>query len=119
MKRKGSGTLAAWLLAGSDLTLRKGNTNDPDLPSLVLLENARTVVNGVPQTIPTTSAERADFRWVADLKAVCQTGCNIDTAMLDAEPPAGLIAARLTLRTGNIFTFSMARIGSDITTVNF
>ena len=110
---------AAWLLAGSDLTLRKGNTSDPDLPSLVLLENSRSVVNGVPQMVPTTSAERADFSWVADLKAVCQTGCNIDTAMLDAEPPAGLIAARLTLRTGNIFTFSMARIGSDITPVNF
>lgn len=110
---------AAWLLEDSELSLRKGSTSDPDLPSLVLNESARSTVNGVLQTIPTTSAERADFSWVANLKQICQTGCNIDTAMLDAEPPAGLIAARLTLHTGNIFTFSMARIGSDITPVNF
>ena len=107
------------MLAGSDLTLRKGSVNDPELPSLSLLESTRSVVNGVPQTIPTTSAERADFSWVADLEEICQNGCDIDEAMLEAEPPAGVIAARFKLQTGNFFTFSIARIGSDITPVNF
>jgi hypothetical protein len=110
---------AVWLLENSDLTLRKGNTTDPDLPALVLQENTRSTVNGVLQAIPTTSTERADFSWVADLKQVCGSGCNIDDAMLEAEPPAGVIAARFTLRTGNFFTYSIARIGGDITPVNF
>lgn len=110
---------AAWLLAGSDLSLRKGSVNDPDLPPLVLREDARGSVNGVPRVIPTTSAEREDFSWVADLKKICQTGCNIDSALVEAEPPAGVIAARLRLHTGKLFTFSIARIGTDITPVNF
>lgn len=110
---------AVWLLEGSDLTLQKGNSNDPDLPELTFRDDTRSVVNGVPQAIPTTSSERSDFSWVADLQKVCQTGCNLDEAMFDAEPPAGLIAARMTLRTGDIFTYSIARIGSDITPVNF
>ncbi len=110
---------AAWLLSNSDLTVRKGNINDPELPSVVLVDSARSVVNGVPQAVPTTSAERADVSWVADLEEICQNGCDIDEAMLEAEPPAGVIAARFTLQTGNFFTFSMARIGSDITPVNF
>lgn len=110
---------AAWQLAGSELSLRKGSAADPELPSLVLRDDARSSVNGVAQIIPTTSTEREDFNWVADLKKICQTGCNIDTAMLDAQPPAGLIAARLRLRTGKIFTYSIARIGSNITPVHF
>ncbi|MFL6246473.1 MAG: hypothetical protein ACJ74H_10650 [Thermoanaerobaculia bacterium] len=110
---------AAWLLAGSELSIRKGSTSDPELPSLELTENARSSVNGVPQIIPTTSIERSDFSWVADLKKICQNGCNIDTALLEAQPPAGLIAARLRLRTGKVFTYSIARIGQNITPVNF
>jgi hypothetical protein len=109
----------AWLLNGSELSLRKGSTNDPELPSLVLRDDTRSTVNGVLQSIPTTSTEREDISWVADLKKICQTGCNIDTAMLDAEPPAGLIAARFTLRTGKVYTYSIARIGTNITPVNF
>lgn len=110
---------AAWLLAGSELSIRKGSTSDPDLPSLVLVDDARGSVNGVPQIIPTNSAEREDISWVADLKKICQTGCNIDTAMVEAEVPPGVIAARMRLRTGRMFTWSIARIGSNITPVNF
>lgn len=110
---------AAWLLAGSDLSLRKGNTGDPELPALVLRDDVRPVVNGVPQIIPTTSTEREDFSWVADLKKICQTGCNIDTALVEAEVPDNVIVARLRLRTGKVFTYSVARIGTDITPVNF
>ena len=110
---------AAWLLANSELSIRKGDSGDPALPSLVLTENARGSVNGVPQIIPTTSNEREDFSWVADLKKICQNGCNIDTALLEAQPPAGVIAARLRLRTGKVYTYSIARIGQNITPVHF
>ncbi len=110
---------AAWLLSGSDLSLRKGSTSDPELPALVLIDDTRSSVNGVPQIIPTTANERKDFSWLADLKKICQSGCNIDTALLEAQPPAGVIAARLRLRTGNVFTYSIARIGQDITPVHF
>ena len=110
---------AAWLLGGSELSIRKGCSTDADLPPLVLRDDARSSVNGVPQVIPTTSTEREDFSWVADLKKICQTGCNIDDALIEAEPPAGLIAARLRLHTGKLYTFSIARIGENITPVNF
>ena len=110
---------AAWLLANSDLSIRKGDPEDPELPSLVLTENTRSSVNGVPQIIPTTSNEREDFSWVANLKKICENGCNIDTALLEAQPPAGVIAARLRLRTGKVYTYSIARIGQNITPVNF
>jgi hypothetical protein len=110
---------AAWLLAGSDLSIRKGSTTDPALPPLVLREAARSTVNGVLQTIPTTSAEREDFSWVADLKKICESGCNIDSALVEAEVPSSMIAARLRLRTGDVYTYSIARIGSNVTPVNF
>jgi hypothetical protein len=110
---------AAWLLAGSDLSIRKGATNDAELPALDLIDGARGTVDGVPRIIPTTSAEREDFSWVANLKKICGSGCNIDTALLEAQPPAGLIAARLRLRTGKLYTYSIARIGSNVTPVNF
>lgn len=110
---------AAWLLAGSDLSLRKGNTGDPELPALVMRDDVRPSVNGVPQIIPTTSAQREDLSWVADLKKICQTGCNIDAALVEAEVPDNVIAARLRLRTGKVFTYSIARIGTDITPVHF
>jgi hypothetical protein len=109
----------AWLLAGSDLSIRKGDTNDPELPALVLTENARASVNGVPQIIPTTSAEREDISWLADLKDICESGCDIDSALIEAEAPASVVVARLRLRTGRLFTYSIARIGSDITPVHF
>lgn len=108
----------AWVLSGSDLSLRKGSTNDPDLPALSF-QGGRATVNGVPLSIPTTSTERQDYSWIADLKQLCASGCTLDPAVLASQPPAGLVAARFKLRTGKMFTYSVARIGSDVTPVNF
>ncbi len=108
----------AWELVGSDLTLRKGSTSDPDLPSLVLRKNVRGMVNGEPRIIPTTSAEREDYTWLADLDQLCPT-CELNPAVLGSQPPAGIVAARLRLRSGNVFTYSIARIGTDVTPVHF
>ena len=104
----------AWELAGSDLSLRKGATTDPDLPALDFIDNARGSAN-----IPTSSSEREDFNWVANLKQLCTSGCSIDSDLLGTNPPASLVAARLTLRTGKVFTYSIARIGGDVTPVQF
>jgi hypothetical protein len=104
----------AWLLAGSDLKVRKGNANDPALPALSI----RSGVRGT-SIVPTTSIERGDFGWVANLKQLCANGCTLNPAVLGSNPPAGLIAARFRLKTGNVFTYSVARIGGNVTPVNF
>jgi hypothetical protein len=110
---------AAWQLAGSDLSVRKGCSRDPELPPLVLRDNVRNTIDGVPQAIPTSAREREDYSWLASLTKVCPSGCTLNPAVLSAQPPAGLIAARLRLRSGKVFTYSVARLGSNITPVNF
>jgi len=108
----------AWELSGSDLSIRKTSTNDPDLPALVIRNDVRGSVNGVPNIIPTTSAEREDLSWVAGLQKVCPVACTLNTDVFDAQPPS-IVAARLHLRSGKVFTYSIARIGSNVTPVHF
>ena len=67
----------AWQLSGSDLSL-----------------------------VPTTSKERADFRWTSNL-----VDLNDDVLQLGSNSPlSNLVAARLHLRTGKCFTYSVSRI---------
>jgi len=75
---------AAWQLAGSDLSIRKTSANAADLPPLTFVENARASSNGVPLAIPTTSTERTDFSWLADLKQICPNDCTVDPARVNA-----------------------------------
>jgi hypothetical protein len=107
----------AWKLEGADFTVRKGSTSDPSLPTLDIERNARGSVNGVLQPIPTTAAARRDFSWIADLKQICTT-CVLDDDVFDAQPPA-IVAARFRLASGKLFTYSVARIGSNVTPVHF
>lgn len=102
----------AWVLDGSDLELRKGSTSDPELPGLTIRDDVRGT-----DIIPTTATERTDFSWVANLEELC-SGCTLDADVFDSVPPE-LVAARFTLRSGTLFTYSVARIGSDVTPVNF
>jgi hypothetical protein len=108
----------AWLLAGSDLSLRKGSTSAADLPALAINTSARATVNGVPVAIPTTSGERQDFTWVANLKEICPD-CTLNPDLFASQPPSGLVVARFKLRSGNLFTYSVARIGTKVTPVHF
>jgi hypothetical protein len=101
----------AWVMSGADYTLRKAS-GAPDLPALTFTEGVRTSI------IPTTSAEREDYTWLAKLSEICPT-CGLDEDVLGAEPPAGLVAARFRLNTGNVFTYSVARIGTNVTPVHF
>jgi hypothetical protein len=108
----------AWKLGSSDLSILKGSPTDDDLPSLVLRDNVRATVNGQPALIPTSSTERGDYSWIANLSDICEE-CSLDSSVLGSDPPEGLVAARLHLRSGNVFTYSVARIGSDVTPVHF
>lgn len=111
----------AWALAGSELSIVKGSTSDPDLPELVLRNDVRGTVNGQPRIIPTTSLEREDFSWVPNLKQLCPAGanCSMNTSMFAAQPPANLVAARLRLKSGKVFTYSLGRLGNNVTPVRF
>jgi hypothetical protein len=51
------------------------------------------------------------------MSELCST-CTINPAVLGSTPPANIVA-RLHLRTGKLFTYSVARIGSDVTPVHF
>jgi hypothetical protein len=107
----------AWELNGSQLSFRKGSTTDPDLPALAMRTGVRGTVNGNPQLVPTTATERGDFSWVANLKSLC-SNCTVKSSMFDTQPPA-IVAARLRLTSGNVFTYSLARIGTNVTPIRF
>lgn len=102
----------AWELLNSELSIHKGNPDDPDLPALNIRRNLRSGI------IPTTSTEREDFDWVADMKQIAPSGYAFNADLLDSPPP-GLVAARLHLRSGKVFTYAVARIGSNVTPVHF
>jgi hypothetical protein len=108
----------AWDLTGADLSVQKVGTN-ANLPSLVVRDNVRGTTNNQPQIIPTTSTERGDFSWIADMQQICPSGCTLNSDVLDAVPPPGLVAARFRIRSGEVFTYAVARMGSDVTPVHF
>ena len=102
----------AWQLSNADVSVVKGSSGDPDLPALSFTEGVRTT------TIPTTSAERTDFTWIAKLSEICPD-CGFNSAITGSNPPTNLVAARFRLRSGNVFTYSVARIGSNVNPVTF
>jgi len=108
----------AWIVSGSDISLQKAGASDPDLPALSLTSTARTLTNGQPSLIPSTSGEREDVSWIADLKQICPSDCTLDPAVLASVPPSTVVA-RFHLRNGRIFTQSIARIGANVTPVHF
>jgi hypothetical protein len=102
----------AWEISGGEISLAKGSSGDPSLPALSFTGGTAT------GAIPTTSAERAGINWLAKLSEICPN-CGFNSDLLDADPPSNLVAARFRLNTGNVFTYSVARIGSDVTPVKF
>lgn len=104
----------AWVLSGSDISLQKASGSDPDLPALSVTSDARAANS----LIPSTSAEREDISWIADLKQVCPSGCALDPAVLASVPPSAIVA-RFHLRSGRLFTYTVTRIGSNVTPVHF
>ena len=104
----------AWALNGADVTVRKGGAAAADLPPLALRKGVRNTF------IPTTSAEREDYTWLASINQICGTPCDdLNPAVLASQPPSGLVAARFRLRSGKVFTYSIARTGSNVKPVHF
>lgn len=112
------GNGSAWVIAGSDLAVQKASSNAADLPAFSLRDDVRGTTNGQPNIVPTTSTERQDVSWIASLSQVCGSGCTIDPDLFDTVPPS-IVAARFKINAGTLFTSSIARIGSDVTPVNF
>lgn len=107
-----------WILDHSEITLQKASSSDPSLPALSIVRNQRAATNSVLHMIPQTASEREDYSWVADMPSICP-GCDFTSSVHATEPPAGLVAARLKLHNGRVFTYSVARIGSNVTPVQF
>ena len=112
------GNGSAWRIAGSDLRVQKSGSGAANLPALNIRRDLRGTVNGQPQIVPTTSSERIDFSWIPKLSQLCASGCTIDSDLLDTVPP-GIVAARFEIENGDLYTHSLARIGSDVTPVSF
>lgn len=104
----------AWLLSGSDLSLQKRSNSDPDLPALSIASNARAQSS----IVPSTSSEREDVSWIADLQQICGSACTLDSSVLGSAPPSTVVA-RFHLRSGRVFTQAIARIGANVTPVHF
>ena len=99
---------STWRISGSDIAVQGSN-----LPAL-------NIVDGVGGTdiIPTTSVQRRDTSWIADLSEICVGGCTLDPDLFDDVPPS-IVAARFKIDSGDFFTYSVARLGSDVIPVQF
>lgn len=105
----------AWQLSGSDLTL-------PGLPdNLVIQRNARgRLEDGSLQSVPTTPAEREDFSWVASLGAIAPGITGFKAGVTAEEPPPVCqVAARLKLRSGRVFTYSLIKVDGKAKPIHF
>ena len=109
---------SAWSIDGSDVAVQK-SSGAANLPSLTIRDDVRGTVNGDLQIIPTTSTERTDISWIPSLEQLCTSGCTVDSDLLATVPPA-LVSARFTIDSGDLYTYSLARLASsDVTPVQF
>ena len=104
---------SAWLIAGSDISVEK-SSGAANLPALNIVNDVRGTVEGQPQIIPTTATERKDFSWIARLAQSCSSGCTLDSDLFDTVPPE-IVAARFKINSGDLYTYSIARLGSNVT----
>jgi hypothetical protein len=108
---------SAWLIAGSDIAVRK-SSGEANLPALNIVDDVRGTINSLPNIVPTTSSERRDFSWIPKLESLCASGCSLNSDLLDTVPPE-IVAARFKINSGDLYTYSVARLGSDVTPVQF
>jgi len=98
-----------WQLAGSDLSF--GIPKDG-------VKLTRTV-SSKGKSVPDDALERADFGWVASLKAIDPAVGKLDPAIFSAHPPKGLIVARLKLSSGDVSTYSVVQVNGKVMPIDF
>jgi hypothetical protein len=110
----------AWQLDGSELSIRPGGAGaKASPPDLELRQTVRLSKSGKPPVIPNTPQEREDFRWVPDLGKIDPSVGGLNPAVLSDHPPADLIAARLKLTHGRVFTYRLARVRNNVEPIQF
>jgi hypothetical protein len=104
----------AWELSSSDLTIV-----GPTEP-LTVRTGVRTRENGTLSLVPTTPEQREDFSWVADLSDLAPGASGFKSSLSLPEPPPGcIVAARLKLQSGKVFTYSLVKIDGKVRPVHF
>lgn len=104
----------AWTLDDVDISVRQPGGGDPPMPPLFLQTSTR---NGKP--VPATSAEREDFGWVPNLKQVLPSFGTLNPALFGARPPKSIVAARLRLKSGRVFTHRLIRVDGKVVPLHF
>ncbi|HKR62665.1 MAG TPA: hypothetical protein VJZ00_02945 [Thermoanaerobaculia bacterium] len=108
---------SAWAIAGGDISVQK-SSGAANLPALSIRDNVRGTTNGQPNIIPTTSTQRGDINWIPAIASLCASGCTINSDLLANIPPE-IVAARFKINSGDLYTYSVARLGSDVVPVQF
>jgi hypothetical protein len=108
---------SAWMISGSDIAVQK-STGAANLPALQIRDDVRGTTDGQPKIVPTTSTERQDFSWIPSLQTLCGSGCTMDSDLLATIPP-GIVSARFKINSGDLYTWSVARLGSNVTPAQF
>jgi hypothetical protein len=104
----------AFVLDGADLSLI-----GPKEP-LSIRMNARARLEGKPDSVPRSAAQREDFTWLASLQQIAPDSGGFKAAVTAPEaPPPCLIAARLKLRSGKVFTYAVVKIDGQVRPVHF
>ncbi len=100
----------AWSLANSELTLLTSGLQPP-----LVLQNKSVRTKSIPQT----SSEREDFRWVADLKQVLPAFGKLNPALFASRPPKEIVVARFRVKHGRFSTYSLVRVDGKVVPVHF
>ena len=97
-----------WQLSGSNVSL--GIPKDG-------VKLVRSV--SAAKSVPDNDIERADFGWVPSLKKIDPGITALRRAIFAKQPPEELIAARLTLTSGKVSTYSLIRVNDEVMPIDF
>ena len=106
----------AWMLRSSDLTLV-----GPQEPLAIRTDARGSNDDGTLHVIPLTASEREDFSWVTSISGVVPgtNGFKAAVSSTDETPPPCMVAARLRLRSGKVFTYSLVKIDGMVRPIHF
>lgn len=107
----------AWDLANSELLVR--SSGKATLPPLSLHKSLAVTKSDPKKMTPASSDERKDFGWVADLKKILPSFGEFNPALFGPRPPKGIVAARLRLTSGHVFTRSLIRVDDKVQPIHF